>query len=430
MEEEALPDDLVMDHTAARHKRSRTSDSGSSTSAESIHSTRTLNSEDFEFVQENGREYGNHTYFMPCDQLEQDRLTIQHQVFVHALKGKLTTTPISPLQCRILDLGTGPGNWAVAMARQFPYAEVVGLDMAVWDLETTEENGGSPQNVSWEIDDLDVWGEDPHLSELTFNMEHFDPYRDPITPRDTLESPSKSRQPRTPGEGDCSFDPLVLDPGPQVGWHFSEPFDLIHMRGMKGAFVHWEEVYAEIYKSLSPGGWVEVADFELMLPEMPNSQLPPGDAAGNLSQTQPDNLPLPTIRKLYFAGMQAAWKGGRHLGTSYMHATYLEDAGFKDIRTTYVNVPVGTWPEDREQKKIGKMFLVVLLESIETHLLRLLTQFGDADRLWSAEEVREQVEQGKREIFDWSEGVGSADRKEGWCASFKWIIGRKSKNAE
>ncbi|KAF2262057.1 S-adenosyl-L-methionine-dependent methyltransferase [Lojkania enalia] len=280
---------------------------------------------------------------MPCDQAEQDRLTILHQVFVHALEGKLTTTKITPMTRRILDLGTGPGHWAVAMAQQYPHTDVVGVDMA--------------------------------------------------------------HKPPSTSEAGPSFNPYVLESEAQPGWHFSQPFDLIHLRNLAGSFAYWEDVYAEIYKNLAPGGCVEVADLELLPPEMTSSIA------------------------LYLAGMQASYKSGRPLGTFYMHPTYLEDAGFKDVRTTSVNVPVGQWPEDEKQKKIGKMFLVTFMECLEAFSLRLLTKHGDQERLWTAEEVRETVEAGKKEILEWSEGFGGEGRREGWCANFKWIVGRKSKNA-
>jgi len=400
-------------------------------------STRTLDSDDLEFVDENGRVYGNSTYFMPCDQAEQDRLAIQHQVFVGALKGKLSTTPLTDATRRVLDLGTGPGNWAVAVATQFPNAEVVGVDMAVWDIETTEADGGGGR-VTWEIDDLDIWGVESEMDELTSRLEHYDPFLDP-TARNPAKKGNKGSHSHphsaseTPFPSSPSFNPYTLDPNQQPGWHFSHPFDLIHLRNCKGTFAYWEDVYAEIYKNLSPGGWVEVADFELVLPEMINATTTttttPGEGESEPVKSYRDGAPLPTIRKLYLAMMEASFKSGRPLGTFYMHPTYLEDAGFKDVRTTYVNVPIGQWPEDPEQKKIGKMFLVVFYESLEAHLLRLLTKWGDKERVWTVDEVRAEVERGKKEISEWSDGPGGREAREGWCANFKWIVGRKSKNA-
>ncbi|KAF2463708.1 uncharacterized protein BDR25DRAFT_272613 [Lindgomyces ingoldianus] len=433
-EEPPQPDDPARDHTAAPHKRQRT-DSESSTSLDSIQSTRTLQSEDLEFVHENNRIYGDHSYFMPCDQTEQDRLTIQHQVFVYALKGKLTTTRITPATRRILDLGTGPGNWAVAMAQQYPHAEVVGIDMTAWDIETTEGEAGAGR-VTWEIDNLDVWGTDSEMDELTSKLEWYDPFRDP-TARIPIDSPSKSKgkepqtQPQSPLASEPSFNPYILEPEAQLGWHFSEPYDLIHLRNLKGTFAYWEDVYAEIYKNLSPGGWIEVGDYEIVLPEMINSPDDPGVVSSSKAGKRPltHEFALPCIRRLYLSMMQASFKSGRPLGSYYMHPTYLEDAGFKDVTTTYVNVPVGTWPEDEEQKKIGKMFLVVFMESLEPHCLRLLTKYGDAEKIWTLEEVNDIIEQAKKEVMEWGDKEGAQARKEGWCANFKWVVGRKSKNA-
>ncbi|KAF1971847.1 S-adenosyl-L-methionine-dependent methyltransferase [Bimuria novae-zelandiae CBS 107.79] len=288
---------------------------------------------------------------MPCDQAENDRLAIHHRIYTFALKGKLTTTPITHQTRRVLDLGTGPGHWAVAMARQYPHLEVVGVDMAVWDVETTEESVGCT-GVNWEIDDLDP------------------------------------------------------------GWHFSEPFDLIYMRGMKGVFAYWEGVYDEIYKNLAPGGWVEVVDFDMSLPNI---------------EAGVDQFPFPTLAKLYLGVMQAAFKSGRPVGTFYMHPTYLEDAGFTNIKQTYVNVPIGQWPEDEEQRTIGKLHLVCIMEMLETMLLRYLTTWGDATKdHWTREEVMVMVEEAKGEVLDWASGTDrDGNIREGWCASYKWIIGRK-----
>ncbi|KAF2273847.1 uncharacterized protein EI97DRAFT_479970 [Westerdykella ornata] len=424
--------------TAAVHKpsqRSRTASDTSTTPEGSIISTRTLRSEDLEFVTENGRTYANEIYFLPCDQAEQDRLAIQHQVFLHALKGKLTTTPITHHTRRVLDLGTGPGDWAVAMAKQYPHLEVVGIDMAVWDLGEADTEAN---RVIWELDDLDVWGVDTDVDDLTLRLEQYDLLHD-VTHRNPteIEAPSRARrqnsqpplQPQTQSHRDSpeasspstSHEPSVLESELRPGWNFSSPFDLIHLRNMKGAFGYWDEVYAEIYKNLRPGGYVEVADYEVLPPDLLNR--------GVAQEDSTTTYHLPTVRRLFLTMMEASFKAGRPLGLFYMHRTFLEDAGFKDVRTTaYVNVPVGQWPEDEEQRRLGKMFLVVLMESLEAHVLRLATKWGDRERVWGEEEVREQIEVAKGEILEWKggEGEGGMDVKlKGWCAGFRWVVGRK-----
>lgn len=311
------------------------------------------------------------------------------------------------------------------MAQQYPHAEVVGIDTAVWDIETTEAVAGDAR-VTWEIDDLDVWGVEDELDDITMRLERYDIARDHAN-REPMDSPAKQKaktsgseshtQPHTPSESALSaYQLYMLEPEELPGWHFSDTFDLIHLRSMKGVFAYWEGVYDEIYKNLSPGGWVEIADFDMTLP--------------NLEELKSvDEFPFPALAKVYLGVMQASFKSGRPIGTYYMHPTYLEDAGFKDVSTTYVNVPIGTWPEDEEQRKIGKLFLVCVMEMLEPNLLRLLTTWGDAEKVWTADEVREWIEKGKREILEWSRGPDRQGKREGWCASFKWIVGRKSKNA-
>lgn len=378
-------------------------------------------------MHENGRTYGNKTYYCPCpfgsDLREQDRLFFQHQIFVHALQGRFTTTRLLPSTRRILDLGTGPGHWAIAMAQTNPRAEVVGIDLTQWDLDTTETMMGTT-DVTWELDDLDVWGTDAPTENLASTLSNFDFYRD-MTHRVPIHSP-----PRSPGKAESSHsithpetsvESLLMNPynpqtRPEPGWHFSEPYEFIHLRNMKGSFAHWEEVYAEIHKSLTPGGWIEVADWDM------------GAVPVDPATSDPATFPIPTLRKLYASMMEASFKSGRPLGLFYMHPTYLEEAGFTDIQTTHVNVPIGQWSGDEEQKRVGKLMLVVVMEGFEASLLRLLTKYGDKQRIWSAEEVRADIVRAQQEVAEW---VDRSERgeAEGWCASFKWITGRKSWHA-
>lgn len=354
---------------------------------------------------------------------EQDLLSLQHQLFVHALDGKLTTTKLIPTTKRILDLGTGPGHWAVAMSRKYPRAEVVGIDMTEWDLNTTEATIGEAK-VLWEIDDLDVWGREPDLETLTSRLEQFDFFVETDS-RNFMDKPAESSalekgleqmqaQAGTSTESFSIDDPYALVGQPEPGWHFSEPFELIHLRNMTAAFAHWEMVYAEIYKSLSPGGWVEIADVDLG-----SVPLPPGGI------TDMSQLPMPTLRRLYTGVMEASFKSGRPLGTYYMNPSYLEEAGFTDIQMTQVNVPVGQWHKDEKQKSIGKLMQVVMLERLEACFHRLLTRWGDKEKVWTVEEIESAVEVARAEMGDWFERAERGEC-EGWCATFKWITARKS----
>ncbi|EMD67466.1 hypothetical protein COCSADRAFT_111247 [Bipolaris sorokiniana ND90Pr] len=419
------PEDVVAPHAGPPLKRPR-ADSDDSASIESIRSVRTLASDDLDYVHENGRTYANESYYLPCvykpnnDFVEQDRLSLQHEIFLRALKGRLTTTKLLPSTRRILDLGTGPGHWAVSMAQQYPHAEVVGIDITEWDIETTEATLGE-SGVTWELDDLDVWGREIDVDDLIAKLAELDLATNMIH-RHPIESPRKIHQdtglsdatsPSNLSEESLTIDLTSLNPQSEPGWHFSDKFELIHLRNMKGTFTHWEGVYEEIYKSLSPGGWVELADWDL-------GQVPLGPG---------DKIAMPTLRKLYVAFMEASFRSGRPLGLFYMHHSYLEEAGFVDIQTTHVNVPVGQWAEGEAQKSLGKMMFVLGMEIFEPVCLRLLTRWGSKNKVWTEDELRADVRLAQQEIKDYVERSERGE-VEGWCASFKWITARKSRHAD
>lgn len=138
---------------------------------------------------------------------------------------------------------------------------------------------------------------------------------------------------------------------------------------------------------------------------------------------------VPSLKKLHASMMEASYKSGRPLGLFYMHPTYLQEAGFTDIQTTTVNVPIGQWAGSEEQKRIGKLMLVVVMEGFEASLLRLLTKYGDRERVWSAEQVRREIKRAQREVKDVVQRAERGEAEE-WCASFKWITARKSWHGE
>lgn len=85
---------------------------------------------------------------MPCDEDERTRMEILHSVYLYVLGGRLTTAPLEN-PTKILDVGTGCGDWAIAMGEEYPEAEVIGTDIA--KIQPT----AVPMNVFFEIDDAE-----------------------------------------------------------------------------------------------------------------------------------------------------------------------------------------------------------------------------------------------------------------------------------
>ncbi|KAE9578022.1 hypothetical protein CGMCC3_g5757 [Colletotrichum fructicola] len=189
------PIDLVPDEVV---------DDGASEHAGSIaSSSASVASSVFEFRVENGRTYHKYKdgkYNIPNDESEQDRLDLQHNLFLLTLDNKLglapPNEPDSSVQ-RVLDIGTGTGIWAVEFGEDLPDAEVLGMDLSPSMPEFV------PPNVKFEIDDLDE------------------------------------------------------------EWTYSRPFDYIHSRTMNSSINDWPLYLKKVFNHLTPGGYFELQEADL-----------------------------------------------------------------------------------------------------------------------------------------------------------------------
>jgi ubiquinone/menaquinone biosynthesis C-methylase UbiE len=106
---------------------------------------------------------------LPADEEEVRRSELQHKTIQFLFNGKNYVGPIADIlkqkegqeRCRVLDLGTGGGFWAIDLADEFPSAEVIGVDLA--PIQPREV----PANCTFELCDLDQFY-------LPYPSEHFD----------------------------------------------------------------------------------------------------------------------------------------------------------------------------------------------------------------------------------------------------------------
>ncbi|CRG88572.1 hypothetical protein PISL3812_05603 [Talaromyces islandicus] len=290
-------------------------------------------------VYENGRRYCNDSYFMPNDDAEQTRLNIIHQAFLLLLDGELTKAPIPRGRpCRILDIGTGPGDWAVEMGEMYPDAQVIATDISVFDAGPAVL--GLP-NVHFQLDDAEA-----------------------------------------------------------AEWTYNEPFELIHFRGLAGAFRNWAVVYQQAFKNLTAGGYIEVVESEPDMDAIVFPDLHPDSYYNILASAMQSTVLTTSIITTESNGVRA------HLQPSLLTAS-----GFVDVRTYDISVPLGTWPTDPRQSTLGKMMLIAFLEGLEARCLRPLTATGR----WTASSVRDICEKVKLEV--------AASR--GATVSVRFVTGRK-----
>ncbi|KAF8456609.1 S-adenosyl-L-methionine-dependent methyltransferase [Terfezia claveryi] len=99
----------------------------------------------FNFTYANGRRYFSND---PNDESQQDGLDLYHHIFLSLLGGKLYTAPLVNPQ-KVLDVGTGTGNWALDFAAENPQANVIGIDIS------PIQPSSVPENCRFEVDDME-----------------------------------------------------------------------------------------------------------------------------------------------------------------------------------------------------------------------------------------------------------------------------------
>jgi len=235
---------------------------------------------------------------MPNDNAEETRLGVLHQAYLLLLGNQHSTARIPDSVERILDIGTGPGDWALAVAEKYPKAEVIATDISAY-LQPTNV----PLNLVYQIDDA------------------------------------------------------------REEWTYKQPFDIIHIRGLTGAFPNWAHVYTQAFKHLKPGGILEVVDMGLI------------QAAEQVGAS-----PIRTYNEALQSGAQRA---GVMIGLEHLRKELVESSGLSVLKSTTRDVPLGTYSPDPRMKSVGKMALVAALEGLEATSLRLLTR----GLSWKLEEV-------------------------------------------
>ncbi|RSL46400.1 hypothetical protein CEP54_013863 [Fusarium duplospermum] len=171
-------------------------------------STASVSSSILNYRCENGRTYHAYKdgkYYMPNDETENNRLDLQHNLFLLTFDNKLGLSPPNLPEFktgRVLDLGTGTGIWAIDYADEHPETEareVIGVDLSPTQPEFV------PPNVKFEIDDIDE------------------------------------------------------------EWTYTQPFDYIHSRMMNVSVKNWPEYLRKVYDNLAPGGWAEFQDVDAFM---------------------------------------------------------------------------------------------------------------------------------------------------------------------
>lgn len=152
-------------------------------------------------------------------------------------------------------------------------------------------------------------------------------------------------------------------------WTFPEnSADFVHMRFLYGSVPDWDQLYEKAFKVVKPGGWLESHE---------------GDPMGHSDDgSLKEGSALAEWGKFFY-------EGGKKLGRVFtpipgnLQEKGMKAAGFVDIQSKTIKVPVGDWPADERQKEIGRFTNLGILTDVEGHIAFM------ADLLdgWSREQV-------------------------------------------
>ncbi|KAI0877934.1 S-adenosyl-L-methionine-dependent methyltransferase [Hypoxylon argillaceum] len=159
-------------------------------------------------------------------------------------------------------------------------------------------------------------------------------------------------------------------------WNFRQPFDFIHMREMVTCFKNPPAVFASAYRSLAPGGYIELCD-----PILPFHFLTP-PPEGCALRAWCDEL------------MEAARLVGRDWGVATRYAQMLADAGFVGVTERREAIALSPWVKGAHNKQLSMLLQHDVLNMLEAVCMALFTRVLG----WDAQRVLDCLELVKRDV--------------------------------
>nr|RBQ98608.1 hypothetical protein FVER53263_12300 [Fusarium verticillioides] len=162
-------------------------------------------------------------------------------------------------------------------------------------------------------------------------------------------------------------------------WTFKSDFaDYIHVRWLMGSVRDWDAFFSEAYRVCKPGAWIESHEASCNV-SSDDGTVAPNSAMGHWGE--------------FFK------EGGKKIGTSFSvvedgtQRKAMEKAGFINIQEFDFRNPVGTWPKDPVEKRMGAYSKYGLETDSEGFILFMAHTLG-----WTREEILVYVAQFRREI--------------------------------
>ena len=255
--------------------------------------------------------YKEGSYPFPNDDQEQERMNTQFILIKQAQGSRLFFAPVQDAR-NILDVGTGTGIWAIALAdsEQFPDAKITGIDLSPIQQESV------PDNVFFEMQD-------------------------------------------------CSDTDWLRPLG---------SLDFIYTQSLFGSLQDYAQYLITARKYLVPGsGWIECCETDSK-PRCDDGSMPGAESESEDDEDQEDSprhrrrtdskTLTNNVRKpheqVYAYQRWSEWmdyaskKQGRPMRIAKQVRKWMIAAGYVDVHLIVTKLPIGSWPKDKKLKAVGR----------------------------------------------------------------------------
>ncbi|KEY75160.1 hypothetical protein S7711_01608 [Stachybotrys chartarum IBT 7711] len=193
----------------------------------------------------------------------------------------------------------------------------------------------------------------------------------------------------------CRF--YVDDYEDQWTYREDEKFDYIHGRALSGTSANWARFYSQALANLKPGGYMEMQEYDAWI-------FSDDDSCDRAPWTMEWVQKLDAASKMY----------GKQINVARHHKQWMQEAGFEDVTELVYRIPIGPWAKDPTLKELGKVELMHMQMSVDSHTPALFTRVLN----YSSDQAAVLMEGVKREFRN--------QRELRLITSYRFITGRKA----
>ncbi|KAI5926929.1 S-adenosyl-L-methionine-dependent methyltransferase [Camillea tinctor] len=163
-------------------------------------------------------------------------------------------------------------------------------------------------------------------------------------------------------------------------WTFARSsFDFVHVRYLFGSVVDWEALYAEAFRAVRPGGWVEAVEAATRVDSDDGSVVP--------------GMALHDFGPLFHEAGRKTRRSTSVVEDGVVGRAF-RAAGFVDVVERRFKVPLTPWPADERLRQVGLYARLATEQGFEGFVLYLFTTILG----WSPQEVQVYVAKARREL--------------------------------